>query len=43
MVDSGVEGLARRILSESKDVTAPDAGQQVAVAAALAAVVPLRR
>jgi hypothetical protein len=27
MLDSGVEGLGRRILSEAKDVTAPDAGQ----------------
>jgi hypothetical protein len=44
MLDSGVEGFGRRILSEAKDLTAPDSGQQInAVAAALAAVVPRRR
>jgi hypothetical protein len=43
MLDSGIEGLGRRILSEAKDVTAPDAGQQIdVVAAALAALVPRR-
>jgi len=44
MLDSGVEGLGRRFLIEAKDVTAPEAGQQVdAVAVALAAVMPRRR
>ena len=27
MLDTGIEGLGRRVLREAKDVSAPDAGQ----------------